>query len=221
MTAFCTYFGNPWIGMFIKTNDRLSVLPVDSTDKLLLKAEEHLKTEIVKISVAETNLLGLYTVMNSSGIVLPNLARDEEVAKFRGHGLNVYVSEEKQNAHGNNMAVNDKGGIINPNISPEERKKIGDALGIELVPMTIADFTTLGSACLATNNGFLAHYAAKEDELKDIGSALHVKGSRGTVNCGTGFVSLGAVVNKNGYIAGEKTTAHELGRLEEALDLIK
>jgi len=221
MRALCSYFGNPWLGMFIKTNDKFTMLPLDSMDKIADKVGENLKTEIIKTSVAESNLIGIYSVMNSNGVVLPNLVKDEEAKVFKEQGINVCVSNEKLNAHGNNIAANDKGGIINPNVDSAERKRMEDALGIELVPTKIAGFSTVGSACLATNTGFLAHYSAKDDEMEKISSALHVKGSKGTVNFGTGFVSLGIIVNKNGYIAGEKTTAHELGRIEEALDMIK
>jgi translation initiation factor 6 len=217
----CAYFGNPWIGMFIKTNDSVTLLPVDSMKKLEEKAAAGLKTEIVKVSAGDSNLLGIYFAMNSNGAVLPNIMREEEVAALKRAGLNVHVSAERNNAHGNNIAVNDRGGAINPHVSREEAKKMEDVLGVELVPMSVAGYATIGSACIATNSGFLAHFGASPEEMAALKSALKADGSRGTVNTGTGFVAYGAVVNKNGYIAGEGTTAFELGRLEEALGLIK
>lgn len=217
----CSYFGNPWIGMFIKTNDGITMLPVDSMKKLEDKARESLKTDIVKTSIGDSNLLGIYIAMNSNGIILPNVVREEEAAAMRKSGLNIHISKERHNAHGNNIAVNDKGGVINPYVDGAERKKMEDVLGVELVPSGIAGYTTVGSICIATNTGFLAHYRTSEDELRLLKDALKVEGSKGTVNMGTGFVSYGVVVNKNGYIAGENTSAFELGRLEEALGLIK
>jgi len=215
------YFGNPWIGMFVKTNDKNSLIPIDSMDKLEKAVNDNLKTEIIKVSIADSNLLGVYIAMNSNGIVVPNITEDREIEKMKKCGLNIYKSSENNNAHGNNMAVNDKGGIINPRVSEKERKAMGDALGIELVAGTIAGHNTVGSSCIATNTGFLAHYKTSDEEMKDLKDILKVDGNKGTVNTGTGFVSYGVVVNKNGYIAGEKTTAFELGRLEEALDMIK
>jgi translation initiation factor 6 len=217
----CAYFGNPWIGMFIKTNDSITVLPIDSMKKLEDAAAANLKTSIVRVSAGDSNLLGIYVAMNSNGAILPNIMREEEVAGLKKAGLNVYVSAERNNAHGNNIALNDKGGVINPHVDRAEAKKMEDVLGVELVPMTVGAYATLGSACIATNTGFLAHYKASEDEVRMLRDALKVDGSRGTVNTGTGFVAYGAVVNRNGYIAGEGTTAFELGRLEEALGLIK
>ena len=216
-----SYFGNPWIGMFIKTNDDLTVLPLDSMKKIEDAVTESLQTKIVKVGMSDSNLLGVYVAMNSNGIILPNIATEKEVELIRKTGINVYVSNAKHNAHGNNIAVNDKGGIINPNVEPHEAKKIEEVLGVEIVPMTVAGITTIGSACIATNTGFLVHYKSNDDELNRIKDVLKVQGNKGTVNTGTGFVSYGAIVNKNGYVVGEDTTAFEVGRLEEALGLIK
>ncbi len=215
------YFGNPWIGMFIRTNDEISLLPIDSMAKLDSMVQERLKTKVVKVGMGDSNLLGIYIAMNSNGIILPNVATEKEIALIKGLGLNVHVSRDRHNANGNNIAVNDKGGVINPYVGPEEAKAMGDALGVELVPMSVAGFTTVGSACIATNGGFLAHYRSSEDDMVRLKDALKVHGSRGTMNMGTGFVSYGAIVNRNGYVVGEDTSAYEIGRLEEALGLIK
>ena len=216
----CDYFGNPWIGMFVKTNDSYTLIPKDSPDKLENNLEP-LKTKVLKIGVGESNLLGIYVAMNNNGIILPNIATKEEVKSIKKLGMNVYHSGSKYNANGNNIAVNDKGGIINPNVSQSERKKMEDALGVELVPMRIGTYSTVGSSCIATNKGFLANYKAGEDEMKEISSALKVDGLKGTVNTGVGFVSFGVVVNSNGYVAGMNTTAFEMGRVVEALGFIE
>jgi translation initiation factor 6 len=216
-----SYFGNPWIGMFLRTNDEVSILPIDSMDKLDVIVRERLKTEVVKVGMGDSNLLGVYIAMNSKGVILPNVAREEEISLLKKAGLNVYVSKDKNNAMGNNIAANDRGGIINPYVETDEARAIGDVLGVELVPMSIAGFSTVGSACIATNSGFLAHFRSSEDDLARMKDALKVSGNKGTVNTGTGFVAYGAVVNSNGYVVGEDTTAYEIGRLEEALGLIK
>ncbi len=207
--------------MYIKTNDRFTVMPVDTMAKVEDMVRERLKTEVIKLGVADSNLLGVYIAMNSSGVILPNVARAAEISTLKKLGLNVYVSKDNHNANGNNIAANDKGGVINPYVGSDEAKAIADALGVELVPMGIAGFTTVGSACIATNSGFLAHFKSSDDDLRMLKDALKVDGSKGTLNTGTGFVGYGAVVNKNGYIVGEDSTAFEIGRLEEGLGLIK
>ena len=219
-----TYFGNSSLGMFLKANDDISFLPQDSLDKLLVAAEQYLKTKTVRFSVGESNLLGLYTAINSNGIILPNITEEKELAILKSElrdSMNIYISKDNHNAHGNNMSVNDNGGIINPNVGSEERKKMEEALDIELIPMSIAGYTTLGSCCITTKEGFFAHYETSDEEMEKIEEILKVKGKKGTVSNGSGFVAYGVVANKNGYLAGENTTAFELGRMEEALGLIK
>ncbi len=217
----CSYFGNPWIGMFIKTNDAITLLPVDAMGKTEKSLESNLQTEIIRTTIADSNLIGIYTVMNSNGIVLPNVVTEKEASVIRKTGLNVYRSAAKNNAHGNNISVNDKGGVANVHVDSQEIKKMEDVLGVELVATSVAGYNTVGSCVITTNAGFLAHYKASEDELKELKKLLKVSGSKGTVNTGTGFVSYGLVVNSKGYVAGEATTAFELGRAEEALGLIR
>lgn len=216
-----SYYGNPWIGMFIKTNDEFTMLPIDSMEKIEKVVEETFKTEIIKTSIADSNLLGVYVVMNSNGIILPNIINEKEISSFEKLGINVLISKEKNNANGNNVVANDKGGIVNPHLDRLEVKKMEDTLGIELLPMTIAGFSTVGSACLATDSGFFSHFKTSEGEMEKLKDIFKVYGNKGTLNMGTGFVSYGIIVNKNGYIAGEDSSAFEIGRAEEALGLIR
>jgi len=217
----CSYFGNPWIGMFVKGNDDVTLIPVDSMDKFDSKIRDNLKTEIVKATLGQSNLIGVYSVMNSNGAVLPNVAVEKEVEIFRKLGLNVYLSKDKRNAHGNNISVNNHGGIINPRIPEGERRRMEDALGVELVSTTLAGYHTVGSSCLSTDKGFLAHFKTTRDELKMLEDVFKVKGEIGTVNTGSGFVSYGIVANSKGYIAGEQTTPFELGRVVQAMDFLE
>ena len=220
MDGLCSYYGNAWIGMFAKTNNEITLAPVDASEKLVKAIEEKLETRVLKTLVGGSNILGIYLAMNSNGLILPNVVGEKEIELIKKTGLNVYVSQEKKNAHGNNILVNDKGGLINKNISNEERKNMEDVLGVELVPRDVAKYATVGSACLANNNGFLAHYNTSDEEMAVIGKILKVNGSKGSINYGTGFISLGVITNDHGYVAGEKTSAFELGKVEEALGFL-
>jgi len=220
MKCYSSYFGNPWLGLFIATNDEKSLIPLDSNEKFISSIEENLKTEITKISFGDSNLVGIYARMNSNGIIIPNIILDKEMEILKTLGISIYKSNDIHNANGNNIVVNDNGGIINPRVSEKERRNMENTLGVELVPMVLAGYHTIGSVCVATNKGFLAHYSMKEEEMKEIERILKVKGDKGTVNVGAGFVSLGVIANSHGYIAGETTSVYELGRIEESLGFI-
>lgn len=214
------YQGNDWIGMFAESNNDYTIVPVDSSGSFTEKIEEILKTECIQTTIGETNLVGIYTVMNSNGIILPNIATQEEVKILKKTGLNIYISKDNHNANGNNILVNDKGGLIHPGISKEEKLKIQDVLGVELESRKISDYTTVGSSGLVNNRGFLLNFKTSEEELKELEEIFKVKGMRGTINLGTGFVSIGAIVNDKSYLVGRITTAHEMGRIEESLDYL-
>ncbi len=214
------YYGNPFLGLFFKVNSSTALAPVDAQEKNCKSLGEALGTEVLRLTIAGSNLVGVYTAMNNNGAILPNVIEEQETAALRKAGLNVYVSSEIHNAHGNNLCVNDKGGIINPRVDSAEKRKLEDALGVELVSLTIANYSTVGSACVATNRGFLAHYGASEDEMNAVEDALKVPGDKGTVNTGTGFVGTGIVCNEKGFVAGEDCTGFELGKAHAALGYI-
>ncbi len=217
----CAYFGNPWIGMFIKTNNETTFVPLDIQEKFVKKISENLKTNIIRVSVSDSNLLGIYIAMNSNGAILPNVTTEAEISIIKESGLNIYVSKDKNNALGNNLLLNDKGALINNNVAKEEVKNIQDTLGIEVFEGRIGGYSTVGSACIANNNGFLAHFNTNEPELNDIKKKLKISGLKGSINMGVGFISYGVIHNKNGYLAGERSSGFELGRVEEALGYIK
>ncbi|MBU0586640.1 hypothetical protein KJ780_03940, partial [Candidatus Micrarchaeota archaeon] len=138
------YYGNQFLGLFYKANNELALVPVDAQDKNIDAVRDALGVECVQTSIAGSNLIGLYTAMNSNGVILPNVTDEKEIAKLKQSGLNVYVSAELNNAHGNNLCVNDKGGIINPRVDSAEKKSMEDVLGVEIVAMSIAKYPTVG-----------------------------------------------------------------------------
>lgn len=215
------YFGNPFIGLFLSTNNTHTILPADAPPSLVRRAADALGTETVPCSVHMSSINGVYIAMNSNGILLPSGASPETISMLREKtGLNVMASPTPFNANGNNIAANDRGGLVNPDIPAPARKVAEDCLGVELVPAKVAGYKTVGSCCAATNKGFLAHYSATDAEMGELSSVFGAKGLKGTANTGTGFVSICLLANDRGYLAGESTTPYEAGRIEEALDLI-
>ena len=63
-----------------KTNNSITIVPVDAQDKMIDIITERLGTSVIKTSIAESNISGLYCVMNSSGMVVPNITTDEEIS---------------------------------------------------------------------------------------------------------------------------------------------
>ncbi len=212
------YQGNDWLGMFATTNNKHTIIPIDSNENFKIAIQENLRTVCIPTTIGNTNLTGSYIAMNSNGLVLPNIATKEEAEHLKKQtGLNVYINKDDHNANGNNIVVNDKGGLVNTHVERKEIEKLSDALGVELVPMKISGYSTVGSSVLANNRGFLLNFRATEEEVKEISGILKVKGGRGTINMGAGFVSVGTIANDHSYVVGNITSAFEMGRIEECL----
>ena len=208
---------NPFIGLFLKASDRFILVPKSAPEKLVEIAVETLETEAIKLFVNQSHLLGLYCAMNSRGCVLPRTTEPEEIAILKKAGLNVCTVSDKFSAIGNNIAVNDKGALVNPDMSGNDCKAIADCLGVEVFRRKVAGFSTVGALTVATNRGVLTCNEASESDLELMEKCFGVKGGKGSSNMGTPFNSLGVIANSKGAVVGELTTGFEMGRVHEAL----
>jgi len=209
-------FGNPNIGLYAKVSEKLVLADASSSPKLIL-ALSVFGLPVHAISLGGSDLCGLFIAMNSNGVVLPKYCGRRDVAFFKGQGLNVAFLDSRFSAVGNNIAANDFGAVLNPEISNSEEKKISECLGVEAVRMGIAGHVTTGSCAVATNKGFIAHNRATSEELKELKSIFRSDGENCTMNAGIPFVSLGAVANSHNALFGEACTGFEIGRAYSCL----
>jgi translation initiation factor 6 len=210
-------FGNPFVGIFAKTNDKITLAGKTVSDKFI-KSLEVLGTEVIKLSINNCDLIGLYSAINNKGMVFSQLASVDEVKDIKISDYNIVRC--KLTATGNNIVANDHGAIVNPDTEESEIKKIKDALDVEVMRSTIAGYKTVGAMVIATNNGFIAHPKTATSELELLKSIFHVDGGIGTSNMGVPFPGISIIANKNGFIVGELTTGFESGRINDCLGFI-
>ncbi|MEM0437801.1 MAG: translation initiation factor IF-6 [Candidatus Micrarchaeia archaeon] len=215
-----SYHGNPYIGIYLRASDKVALVPEDTPHKLRSAIESRLGVAAVSTSLCGSGLLGIYSAMNSRAVIVPHIAYASEVRQIRNEcGLEVCQIETKNTAIGNLIACNDCGAIVSEAIEPTNVRKIADALDVEVVRGRIAGYLTVGSACAATNKGFIIHNDASDEDFEMAEGVLKVEGINSTVNFGFPFPSYGVVANSNGFIAGEKCTGIELMRAEQGLGL--
>jgi len=212
--------GNPFVGLFARGNDRLTLVSMSAPEKFTSKCHSVLKTEIRHVSVAGSNLVGLFTAMNSNGAVLPSTASKAEAREIKGLGLDVAILSGRLTAVGSNILVNDKAAVVNPLMGKVDMAAIADCLGVEVVKRRVVGYATVGCAGVVTNRGLLLHGAAEDEELHALEKIFHVKGAIGTANMGVPFVGICMVANSQGYIAGKHTSGFEMSRIDEALGFI-
>ena len=215
-----SYAGSPNIGVFAVANESLAFVAHDAVDEFVNDIGRILGVEVVRTTVADSFVVGSLVAMNSNGAIVSGLAGERELELISSK-IPVALLQDKLNAAGNNILVNDKGAIVNPEIDKKSLKQIEDVLGVECVKGTIADIVTVGSVCRATNKGAAIYVDATDDEVKMVKDVLKIDNVvRTTVNHGVRFVSPGIVANSKGAVVGDLTTPIEMGKIEDALDLL-
>lgn len=216
MIKLSSYNGSPYLGVYCVASERHSLLPLDASEAFVAELEEALQVQAVRCNISGSHVVGSLAALNSNGTVVSGFIEADELARFP-KDMNTLLLRDKHNAAGNNILVNDNGAIVDPSISNDNLKLIGDVLGVECVPATIADMETVGAICKATNKGVVCHPATTDDDLELIRQVLKVDAYRSTLNHGTATVGSCLVANSKGALVGDISTPIELGRLEDAL----
>jgi translation initiation factor 6 len=218
------FFGDHNIGIYGKASDNVCILGSLVDEKNKKKIEELLKVKVYSLTVARTDLVGIFCCLNSNGIILPKILSEKELETFKKIekevGINLGIIKSKFTAMGNLILCNDKGAIVSKVFTKKEKKKIEDFLGVDSEFLSLGEIKTLGSCGIATNKGCLVHRDAKEEEIKVIEEVLKVKVDVGTANFGSPFVGSCGFANSNGAVIGESTTGPEFARISETLGLI-
>ncbi|HLC39611.1 MAG TPA: translation initiation factor IF-6 [archaeon] len=218
------FHGDTNVGLFAKASDKFCIIGNFVMDKSKQGIEKTLGVKVFRVTIANTDLVGIFCVMNSNGILLPKIVNSREMEIFRKlkkqFGINLAILPSKFTAIGNLVSANDNGAIMSKTFSHVNKKKIEDCLGVEAEYVSVASQNIVGSLSVTTNKGCLLHRDAEESEMKKIEEILKVKVDIGTANFGSPFVASCVVANSNGAAVGEQTTGPEVVRIAETLDLM-
>ena len=210
--------GNSYVGAFSSSSEDITLISrgVSTKDESIIR--ETLGTDIFRISVSGSNLVGIYTVLNSNGILFPEMTYTEELKELNHlkDKFRIGTLKSDMNALGNNILANDKVAIINPNFQRAESDIIADVLDVEIIRMAIGGYETVGANNILTNKGMVLNNFASDNDLEEAKSIVK-NVSQSTANLGSVFVGLASVANTKGIIVGEDTTGFELARMEEGL----
>ncbi len=218
MMRLSRYSGNPNIAVFATASEGLALTASDAAPEFIRALEQALDVPVIQTTVGGSFVVGSLVAMNSNGAIVTDLAEESELSRIREH-IDVVRLDDRLNAAGNNILVNDHGAIVNPEYSEAVAKMIGEALGVEAIRSSIGGINTVGSVCRATNKGCACHMDASDEEIALIKDVLKVEAIRTTVNHGVRATGAGIVANSKGAVVGDETTPIEMGRIEDALVL--
>ena len=216
MQKLLSFYGDPNIGLYARASDKI-VLLGRTMERWKGELEKYLGAPCKLVTISETDFVGLFSVFNSNGIILPKIVKEKELKEIVNWFDNVLVLKGKYTAVGNLISTNDKGGIVSRLITKKEKKLVEDTLGVELIYGKVVGTDIVGSVGLATNKGCLLHRDTTEEEAELISSVLKVDVDIGTVNFGSPFVSSGIIANSFGAVIGDKSSGPEIDRIIRTL----
>jgi len=214
--------GSASIGVYSLATEDIVLIPRMVPQQKAQEFADWLNVKLAYTSINDSVLAGSLVSANSTGMLVSNGIREEELAAlklvFEG---NITVMDSKKTAYGNLILVNDKGAVVDPRFKEAEIKKISKALGVEAVPSEIAGLPYVGSLAVATNKGVLVHPLLKDEERKTLEAVFKVPIDVGTVNCGVPYVGTGLIANSHAAVAGSMTTGPEMFIIGNALDVVQ
>jgi len=199
------YNNSPHLGVFCLVNDNHAFVPNSIPKTLEQKIKQKLEVDIVKTTMAQSNLLGILAAMNNKKIITSSILEKQEINLLKEYFSEVIVLQQKHTALGNLIAMNDNGIITAPLLS-EDLKEQG---------MKIAGTDLIGSATYVNNKAFVTHRDADEKEVQQLKKIFKVPGGIGTVNFGDPFVKSAIIGNKKGLIVSTQTSGPELNRIDD------
>jgi len=208
--------------VYLVGNNDYVLYPPTLLKPSLKKFKTVFKVPFFSLTINNSKLLGIYTVSNKYGIIVPHIIRDDEFETLKSYvndSIQICQLKSLDNAFGNLILCNDNGAIISSFLK-DYKKQIEDILNVETEVFEFAGSYLPGSISITNNKGCLVHPLANDDEIEIITSILKVEETDvSTINRGIPYLSAGAIVNDESGIFGNDSTGPELMRLTNILQL--
>ncbi|MAG45352.1 MAG: translation initiation factor IF-6 [Nanoarchaeota archaeon] len=212
------FHNNSNVGLFGFATDTYCILPKNLPSTSIKQIQEALNVPIYQTTIHNTNLIGVFCVGNEEFLFVPELIQEDELETLKKiPNVKVLILPTNLTALGNNILINKKNCLVNPNLEEKAIIKL-KKYGFKVKKLEIAESSTIGSCAIITNKGCLVHRDA--DNTKQIEAFFKVKTDIGTVNMGTPYIKSGIIANFNGFITGKDTSGPEIQRIDETLGFL-
>ncbi len=213
--------GETVIGVYFASNDDFTFIPPDTSENVRLLIEKTLRTSIVETTVLGTSLVGVFTVLNSHGIVVPYLCDDHELSAIKEEvDIPVMPIDSVYTALKNLVVANDEHIFLSSLFSPSVREKIKAFLKADHAHLWDSpENPLLGGLLILTNRGGVVSPLVSPSLIRTISRLIGFDVGITTVNSGFKYTAFGLVANSKGAIAGLKTTGLELATMAKGLRL--
>lgn len=222
MHIFKTSFHqNSHVGLYAFANDKFCLISSMVPPTAEKDIAEVLKVPLIRTNLCGTALNGVFAAGNNKCLLLPQIVLDAELAHLDHHKIKYKIINTDHTALANNLVTNDEAALISPDLK-NHQEDIKKALGVKKIEVfTLNEMSTIGSLMVIGHKSILISKFASDEETAFVEKFFGLPVTRGSVNLGSPFVSSGLVVNKHGFIVGERTGGPETVYLDEALGFLK
>jgi len=212
--------GNPNIGLYGFATDKYCIVGHQFNEEHIAKIKEALQVPVHQMNLCGTPLVGVFAAGNGNHLLVPSIVLDDEKRQLKELGIPFTVVPTMQTALGNNIICNDKAVLVNPDMEPEARRIIGEALGLPVQVTALGELTAIGSLVALNDKGCLVSNEVNDEELAFLAESLGVPTGIGTVNFGSSFIASGILCNSFGLVMSRTSTGIEISNADEVLGFL-
>ena len=136
--------GSASIGVYTLATEDIVIVPRMVPKEKAQEIADWLKVKLVYTSISGSVLAGALACANSSGMLLSNAIREEELTQIKSaYEGNITIMETKRNAFGNLILANDKGAVLIPGLKSLKSKRLGTHSGSRWLRRKLLGYPTL------------------------------------------------------------------------------
>ncbi len=213
---------NPNVGLYVFASTKFCLVPKTIRDIEVKQIEKTLGVKAYRVSIAGTELLGVFCAGNSSVLMIPQIAFESEIKELEkvanDNEVRLCIFESEKTALGNLVKANDKGIVLSSQFSKNEIDMIESAFSLKSLSLDVSESLTIGSGLVINNTKGIVHNDMDDEDLKRVKKVLGIDAIKGTVNFGQAYVSSGLVMNDYGFIVGDLSSGVEIMDIDEFLN---
>lgn len=190
-------------------------------DKHIPGIQDALGVPVHKITIAGTSLIGVFATGTDKLLLLPDILFDHEKEALDALNISYTIFSTDNTALGNNIIFNEKGCLVHPDYTKEEREQLRELIGIEPHVKRIAGIETPGSVIVFNNEFGLVHNDATDEEIAFVSELFGRECTNATVNLGIPYIRSGLCCNAHGFVISEASSGPEIAFVDEFLGYIR
>lgn len=212
---------NPNLGLYVYATDKYALVGKGLPQHFIAELKKVLKVPCHEISIAGTDMAGVFLAGNSNCLLVPPILFPFELAFLKKHGINFHILETDLTCLGNNILCNDHHAYISPDFTEKELKKIEELLNVPVVKKKLASIPTIGAMAVMNTKGMVVNNNISDEEAEELEHDFKVKVTGGTVNKGNPFLRAGIACNSFGFAIGSQSGSPEVINADEALGFME